>query len=212
MTRYLIIANGTIRDYDFSKKIAEEADFIICADGGAKHLIRMGIMPDLVIGDLDSIQERDRAFFLGRGVEFRKFPARKDETDTELAVETAIAEGPDEIVLLGTSGTRLDHTLASAFLLKKILDAGIEGRMVDEHNTLHLIDRRIDLSGKIGDNLSIIPLSLTAEGICLHGVEYPLDKAVIALGSSLGISNRFSQEKVSITMDNGLLMVIRSRD
>ncbi len=212
MTRYLIIANGTVGDYAFTKKFAESSDVVVCADGGARHLVRMKMLPDLVIGDLDSIGEKERRAFLDGGVEFRKFPPRKNETDTELAVETAVDAGPDEIVLMGTFGTRMDHTLASTFLLKKILDAGIRGRMIDEHNTLHLIDETIDLTGKVGDIFSLVPITPEVTGITLQGAEYPLDNATIPLGSSLGISNRFSREGVTVTITSGLLMVILSRD
>ena len=208
----IIIANGDIRDDRQAASVIAGGDFIICVDGGARHLSRMGIVPDAVIGDLDSIGEEERLDLEEKGVRFHRHPPRKDDTDTALAVELAFSKGASEITFLGTTGCRLDHTLSAAFLLKRVLDAGIKGSVVDAHNTIYLIKDRIELSGAPGDILSILPVSERVTGVFLEGLEYPLENTTIPFGSSLGISNRFASERAVVRLREGLLLVIRSRD
>ncbi len=208
----IIIANGEIRDDDFSARVIAGGDFTICVDGGARHLERMGIVPDAVIGDLDSIGEKEKLHLEQKGVRFHRYPPRKDDTDTALAVELALSKEASDITFLGTTGSRLDHTLCATFLLKRILDAGVGGRVVNENNTIYMVKERIELSGDPGDILSILPVTEEAVGVFLEGLEYPLTNATIPFGSSIGISNRFTGTKAAIRIRDGLLLVIRSKD
>lgn len=208
----IIIANGDIRDDKFSEAVVAEGDYTICVDGGARHLERMGIVPDVVIGDLDSIGEKEKLRLEQKGVRFHRYPPRKNDTDTALAVELALAKGASDITFLGTTGSRLDHTLCATLLLKRILDTGVRGRVVNENNTVYMVKDRIELSGGPGDILSILPVSEKAVGVFLEGLEYPLANATIPFGSSIGISNRFTGKKAVIRIRDGLLLVIRSRD
>lgn len=208
----VIIANGDFDNTSSYRNIFNEANYIICADGGAKHLKRMGIVPDVILGDLDSISRDDELFFRARNVRFEKFPSRKDDTDTGLATDLALSLKPTEITYLGTIGSRMDHTLANIGLLKKGIEAGAAVKMVNEKNEIHLIKTAIELSGQPGDILSILPLTEKVEGITLEGLEYPLHNATLCLGSTLGISNVFVGEKARITIKVGLLLVIKSKD
>ncbi|GAE86853.1 thiamine diphosphokinase [Acetivibrio straminisolvens] len=117
----LIVCNGSIIDYSYHKKFFEEADFIVCADGGALHLQRLGIKPDVLLGDFDSIEDKHLEYYKEQNVEIFKFPSEKDMTDTELAVDTVIDKGYKDIVIIGGTGTRLDHTLSNIFCLSKCL-------------------------------------------------------------------------------------------
>ena len=207
-----IVANGAIEDDDLARREILRGDYLVCADGGARHLARLGILPDVVIGDLDSIGDAELRRLESEGVAFHRHPPRKDDTDTALAVELAIEQGASEITFLGTTGSRLDHTLSATFLLKRVLDAGIRGKVVDAANTIYLIADTITLGGKPGDILSILPVAGEASGVWLEGLEYPLEDATIPFGSSIGISNRFTGTVASVRIREGLLLVIRSRD
>lgn len=212
MMKCMIIANGDLDPAWLSRTLFNDTDYIICADGGAKHLRRLGISPNVVLGDMDSISADDERFFKSKNVRFERFPPKKDDTDTALATDLALSLKPDEITYLGVTGSRLDHTLANIGLLLKGLNAGVTVKIINENNEIHLINRAIEISGHPGDTLSILPLSETVEGICLEGLEYPLRNATLHLGTTQGISNVFIGSQASISITAGLLLVIKSSD
>ena len=112
-----IICNGDITDYKYCKNLINKDDFIICADGGTRHAYNMKIMPNLIIGDLDSSQIFYIEYFRNLGVEIIKYPVDKDKTDTHICVLHAL-EFSNSIILIGALGSRLDHSLANISLLK----------------------------------------------------------------------------------------------
>lgn len=208
----LIIANGELDLTAPIRNLLKEADFIICADGGAAHLRRLGILPDVILGDLDSINREDREYFDARNVRFETFPPQKDDTDTALATELALTMNPTAITYLAATGSRLDHTLANIGLLIKGLEAGVDVKIVNAKNDIRLMNRALEISGTPGDTLSILPMTETVEGICLEGLEYPLQNATLYLGSTRGISNVFVKPVARISIKSGLLLVIKARD
>lgn len=212
MTVCTVIAAGRIsHPAEFTGRI-RESDLVICVDGGAGHLRKMGILPHIIVGDMDSIAREDLLFFRQKQVRFVRYPEKKDATDTELAVMTAVKAGATDITLIGGSGTRLDHTLANILLLKRIADRQISCRMIDGHNEIFIVRDRMSVRGNPGDLLSVLPLTLTADGITLTGLEYPLTDATISLGSSIGISNRFVEAEATIQVKEGILIGFKSRD
>ena len=208
----VIVCNGNIGDYEFYNKYFEEADFIICVDGGASHIRKFGVMPNLLLGDFDSISGEDLDFFKDTGVEIVKLPCEKDMTDTELAVELAIKRGYTLITIIGGLGTRMDHSLANIFMLRKILNAGAVGLIVDEHNEVVIIKDKIHLQREENIKVTLLPLTDRVEGVTTRGLYYPLTDATIEMDSSWGVSNEFKDETAEITIKSGLLMVIKSRD
>ncbi|WP_430882842.1 thiamine diphosphokinase [Fusibacter sp. JL216-2] len=212
MSHLLVVINGDIHDYDFYKDKLKDIDQVIAVDGGSRHVDKLGLKADVLLGDFDSISSYDG--FLSRHPQAQviQFPSRKNFTDSELAVEFAIEQKPDKVTLIGCIGTRMDHTFATVLLLKKFLDAGVDACMVDESNEIRLIDSDYEIQGKIGELMSIVPVGGSAKGIYLHGFEYPLTDATLDLGSSTGISNVFASEKALIKLREGLLLVFKSRD
>jgi len=209
---YVIIANGTVENDETFTDLLHSADRIVCADGGAVHLARMKIIPHLVIGDMDSMDEASKGFVKKNNINTVRHPRKKDVSDTELAVSWAIENNASHITIMAATGTRMDHTLANIFLMKKICQNKVSCRIVDDHNAIFLVSDRLTLSGKPGDLLSIIPITESVEGVTLRGVEYPLNNKTIPMGSSLGISNNFSQTSAEITISRGLLLVTKSKD
>lgn len=208
----IIIASGTLKRHDYFTRLIQRADLVVCADGGARHLRRMNLVPHVAIGDLDSIDTESRRFLETHHVPIIKHPQDKDATDTELAAQWAMDNGATELTFLGVTGTRLDHTLANILLLKPINATGTKCRIVDDNNEIYLVTDRIELHGTPGDHLSLIPLTETVKGVTITGVDFPLDKAEIPMGSSLGISNRFSGTKAQISIKNGMAAVTKSVD
>lgn len=208
----IIFANGQIEHYDFVNNKISKDSIIICCDGGVKHTYALGIMPDYIIGDLDSAPQDLIHYYKNLNVCFKVFPAKKEATDTEIAIDFAISLGATHIELYGASGNRLDHTLANVHNLMIALKAGVIARIIDEHNCIELINKCITITGKPGDIVSLIPLSSVVQGVATHGLEYPLKKEDLKIGASRGISNVMLNDKATVTIESGYLVVIKSQD
>lgn len=205
----LIISNGNLSDIYLANYI-ENADIVICADGGAKHLYNENIVPDIIIGDLDSLDSKIIDSFLKMGVKFEKHPIHKDKTDTELAIDYAIGKGVNEIILLGVTGSRLDHTIANILVLYRLAKQNIKATIVDSHNEVFITKDILKLCNKDNHFISIIPL--TGSKVTLKGFEYDTNSVDFEIGTSLGISNVIKDKEGEIEIDSGICLVIRARD
>jgi thiamine pyrophosphokinase len=206
-----IICNGSIQNYDDCKERLWQVDCIICADGGTRHAINMDIIPDIIIGDLDSSKAEFIEYYQNKNVPVIKYSSDKDKTDTHISLEYAM-ERYDEIFLLGATGSRLDHTLGNISILKLAADKGKTACIVDENNEIYVIRDSITLKGNKDDILSLLPLSSKVEGINLKGVLYPLQNAVMEIGDPYGVSNKFKDSVVELNIAAGYMIVIKSRD
>lgn len=208
----IIVCNG----YDISKEVLEvyktKGTYIICADGGANSLRKLGILPDILIGDFDSISPDILNFYRTEGIEIIPFPPEKDFTDSELAVEIAISKGFKNIIILGGIGSRMDHTIANVFMLKKMYEAGCKGIIADDNNRIQLISSHIVLKRLSGYKVTLIALTPEVEGITTSGLYYPLSNFTLVQGSTRGVSNEFVNDEASVSISSGLLLVIMSKD
>lgn len=210
--RGLIISSGNLEDYKFLKKLAINSDFIICADGGLRHSISIDIVPNAVIGDLDSIGYKSMEFIVTHNIPVIKYPVEKDETDTELALIYLFDLGCNEITLTGVTGSRMDHTLANIYLLRKLVIMGVQGKIVDSNNTIYMVRDYIKLARRKDYYISIIPITKEGVVVTLKGFYYPLNSSFIHFGSTLGISNKIVDEYGEIKIDKGEALVIESKD
>lgn len=205
--RTIIFANGTI---DNSDSIPSGKDLTIAADGGLHHCLSLGITPDVVIGDLDSLTGDDIKGLQIAGVEIVRYPAKKDQTDLELALRLAIDRGADEILVFGAMGGRWDMSIANILLPaeQNLSDATI--RIIDGRHEIMLLraGKEITFHGEKGDILSLIPLGLDALGINTVGLEYPLKDDVLRFGSSHGISNVLVEETARVFLKQGMLLCV----
>ncbi len=208
----VIVSGGQLKCLSRLKEQLKDAGLVIGADRGAGYLKELGVMPHVVLGDMDSISRDDLEYFKNLGVEILMYPAEKDMTDTELAVNYAVERGFKELVILGGAGKRLDHTLANILLLKRIADLGAEGRLVDENNEAALVKDRIGLSGGEMTKVTLLPLTERVEGVTTRGLRYQLNNATLEMGSTLGVSNELSDQGAEVSLTKGLLLVIKSRD
>ncbi len=186
---------------------ARAADLVVAADGGAGHLERWGIAPHLIVGDLDSLppEARSRA---GQRVE--RHPAEKDKTDTELAVERAIAAGADEVVVLGAlGGPRADHAAANTLLLA--LEHGrARVRLARGPLSMRVVrgGERAELTGGEGEFVTLLAIGGDARGVRTEGLRYRLRSETLRLGSSRGVSNEIAAAGASVSLASGTLLVI----
>lgn len=208
----VLVCNGAMEDYAFHKEFLDGADLIICVDGGARHFKNLGMLPHVLLGDFDSISGEEMDLFIKNGVEVVKFPVEKDFTDSELAITYAAEKGCTSLVILGGLGSRIDHSLANIFLLKKALDLGIKGIIANEANEVALVKDSIKMAREEGVKITLLPLFEKAEGVTTKGLYYPLGDATLELGQTWGVSNEFVAEEAEVFVKKGLLLVIKSRD
>lgn len=211
--RVCIILNGEIKNYNYIKNIINKNnyDYIVCADGGANHSYNMGIIPDYIIGDLDSIYSEIIEFYKLKDVKFEKFPSKKDETDTEICVYLASKLNAKEIDFIGALGGRLDHMIANINLLYYVRNKGIYTKIISEHEEIYIaINEEISINGDIGDTISVIPLNGDAKGVTLENLEYPLNNYDMKFYLPLGISNVMLDEKCSVKVEQGSLIIIKN--
>ena len=132
--KVLIIANGDIGDSRKVKDVLPAADYVICADGGLRHAKELGLVPDLILGDFDSLAHGVLEEYRTAGVPIRKYPQDKDKTDTQIAVDIAIDMGATHVYLLGAFGSRWDHSYANMMMLYRLAKRNIEAWILDAHN------------------------------------------------------------------------------
>lgn len=212
MMKAVIVCNGSVKDYNVIRPFFENAGYIISVDGGAGHLRKLGIMPDVLLGDFDSANREDIEYFQTRGIKAEQFPVEKDMTDSELAIERAVEKGVDEIIFIGAMGSRVDHSMANIFLLKKLLDQKVKACIADEHNRVYMFDKTFSMPRVEGYKLSLIPVTEEVTGVTTKGLKYPLNNATMHLGTSWGVSNEFYEDIAGVTIGSGTLLVCLSRD
>ncbi len=208
--RAVIITNGQLTDPAGAQQHIRAGDWVICADGGARHARTMGLVPDVVVGDLDSIDPALRAELEAAGVRFEVHPARKDETDLELALRLAVASGAAEIDVLAVLGGRLDQALANLLLLARPEWALAKVRVIEGNEVVWPVrgGQTATVNGTAGDTLSLVPLTPTVTGVDLEGVEWPLHDATLYFGSTWTISNALSAPTARLQVGEGLVLVV----
>lgn len=206
----LIMANGDYCNLNWYRSHIEKYSYVICSDGGANTAKLLGIVPDIVIGDLDSINEPVRSLLGDKGVRFINFPHDKDYTDTFLALNTAEKEGFSDIVIWGGTGGRLDHTLANLQNAATFAKKGVSIRFESPVETIYIIRNSLNLKGSPGDTVSVLALSERAEGVTLTGFKYPLINATLEFDQPIGISNIIDVIESEIQLDSGILAVFHN--
>ncbi|MFZ2396976.1 MAG: thiamine diphosphokinase [Smithella sp.] len=208
--KIIIVSGGRLVDpVFFQKKIAGmENHLVICCDGGARNFQYLGIKPDVIIGDMDSIDPAQLASYSDQGIKIIKYSANKDFTDTELALDYALDLNPDAIFIWGALGGRVDHTLANVFLLCKGQEKGINTYLIDEYGEAFVLDKKAVFINEAGKTVSLLALSPRVTGITLKGFLYSLEKSTLKMGETRGVSNIINEDRASISVRSGKLLVI----
>lgn len=202
-----------VEDYVRIRSFLGAPDLVICADGGIRHAFALGLRPALVLGDFDSAGQALAAEMESQGIPVQRVPVEKDQTDSQLALEEAIRRGADEILLVGATGGRLDHTVANLLLLPG-LPASTTVSIVDSHNLVRLLrpGGRLTVPALPGSYLSLLPLSPEVKGVVAEGVKWPLDGVTLRWGESLGVSNQILADEAFLAIREGYLLVIQAWD
>lgn len=210
--KIVIVANApSLQLAPFSAAL-DAADLVIAADGGAAALLGEGRRPALVLGDLDSLDNTQLDALASMGVELRRFPRAKDETDLELALLHAVAIGGTRIDVLGALGGRWDHTLANVMMLAMPELVGLQVRLLDERQQVYLARDQAVLEGQRGDTLSLLSLTPTVHGVTTRGLLYPLQDATLHFERARGISNVLLEPPGLVSLREGLLLIVQHDD
>ncbi len=209
-----VISNGVMEDTGFLvEEIRRTGDpVLICTDGAAERMKEICRVPDLIVGDMDSVDEGTLEYFKTKGSRIIRHPAHKDETDTQLALEQAFEMEPEGIRIFGALGGRIDHALANISLLVMCAKRGIDAKIVDRDCELFVVNGSCVIDGREGDTVSLLPLSSDVRGITLGGFEYPLSDAVMEIGVPYGISNRLTGTQGTISVESGHLLIMQQKE
>ena len=207
----MIFANGDIEDVAWIRSYLSASSFVIAADGGSRHLLRLDHPPDVLIGDLDSLPREAEAWREMNGGNMILYPHDKNETDLELALLYAVHHFDEDIQIFGALGGRLDQTLANIMLLAHPALAGRRVELVTEDQRAWLVTEQAEVQGRIGDLISLVPINgdvLVAE---TTGLRWPLSNEVLSVGPARGVSNEMIEPLATITIDTGILLLIHTR-
>jgi thiamine pyrophosphokinase len=180
---------------------------LIAADSGAAWLAETNLRPHVLLGDFDSLDPALRTKLKPQVEAYLPFPAHKDQTDGELAVDYALSQNFVEIVLIGGLGGRVDHAIGNAMLLFKIARRKRCGWMLDVDSRIFPVSRRLQLDGVPGQMFSLLALS-PVKGLTIKGAAYPMQGGSLILSQTLGLSNRFLRSTVRLEKEKGLLLAI----
>jgi thiamine pyrophosphokinase len=209
---HAVIVAGSSLDAELDPGLLEEADLLIAVDGGADAVAAAGVVPSVLIGDMDSITASTRRDFEAAGIEVVLLEIAKDETDTEAALRLAVDRGAGEITVLGAlGGPRLDHLMGNLLLLASPWLADVAVRMVDGSHEVFLVNSDVIFAGKKGDIVSLLPLTPRVFNVRTLGLLYPLNGEPLLQSATRGVSNEMSGREARVTHDEGVLLLIHYR-
>jgi thiamine pyrophosphokinase len=201
----VIVANGPVQASPYLQGLWQRGDLRIAADGGARNAREhLGLAPDVVIGDFDSLDKETRAWLGTPGLEFIQYPRAKDETDLELALNLAHQRGAEMVTLLGAFGGRADQFIANVMLLTRAPQVV----MADATSEMWAATQEAAVDGAIGDTVSLIPIDPRVEGVVTRDLEYPLRNEDLLRGSTRGVSNRMTASRAEMHWRKGLMLVV----
>jgi thiamine pyrophosphokinase len=205
--RIIIFANGNLPNLEKARTLLRPDDFILCADGGTRHAIALGLTPNVIIGDLDSITDEERRKMKELDVEVIQHPADKNETDLELAINHALTLQPDQILILAALGGRIDQTLANIALLSDLRLATFDIRITDGVEEIFFCNDQAQVEGRSGDIVSLIPWQGEVTGVFTENLRWHLHHETLYPDKTRGISNEMTAEVATITIKSGLLLI-----
>ncbi len=209
--RAVIFVNGVLADPAGVLAELREDDYLVAVDGGYQHMQALGVIPRLLIGDLDSIETPELQTLREAGVEIEIFPPAKDKTDLELALEHVAAQGFDQIRVVAALGGRLDQTLANLYLLELPALKDLDVRLDDGLEEIFIIRSQAEIHGAPGDTVSLLAMDGCARGILTENLRYPLREETLCQNRTRGISNEMLEKTASVRVRSGRLLCIHTR-
>jgi thiamine pyrophosphokinase len=206
--RAVVFANGDFADEETARSRLQEGDLVIAADGGVRHALSLGLVPALLVGDLDSAPRELVQIAERRGAEVIRHPRRKDKTDLELALDLSRERGAEEVLIFGALGGRLDHALANILALAPATTSGTAITIVDAGYELTIVSDSVCVKGQGGDTVTLLAITDEVNGVTTESLEYEVHDATFRRGSSLGVSNVMVGETAQVSVTEGLLLLV----
>ncbi|MCD6329656.1 MAG: thiamine diphosphokinase [Candidatus Cloacimonetes bacterium] len=209
MKKALIFCNNNYIDFALDFPLDGT---IIAADGGANFLLKRNIIPDVLIGDFDSISESSLAELKTKS-DVMQFSKEKDKTDSELALDYCADQHYDTVTMINAVNGRLEHSLANIFMIEKFVQKGLSIYFINKHNEIFVLrgPQEMEMNSKRGAEISLIPLTEQVEIEFINGFKYPLQNEMLFRKQSRGVSNIAETEKLSVKILSGILLIIRGR-
>ncbi|MBI1794304.1 MAG: thiamine diphosphokinase [Chloroflexi bacterium] len=211
MSRIIIFANGQLPDIEKARALVQPDDYILCADGGTRHALALGLTPHLVIGDMDSVTKNELSQIEKNNIPVELYPRDKNETDLELALRHALDQNPSSIVIVGALGGRLDQTLGNLSLLSNLQFSTLDCRLDDGLEEVFFCRARSQVRGRSGDLVSLIPWREKVAGVQTKNLKWSLRNETLYPEKTRGISNEMTGDAAEIEIESGLLLVIHRR-
>ncbi|MEM7285133.1 MAG: thiamine diphosphokinase [Actinomycetota bacterium] len=208
MTRRALVIAGGPAPHDVQPASLPPADLVVAADGGADHARLLGLVPDVVVGDLDSLSVDGLDWIRSHDIEIIRHPVDKDATDLDLAM-THAAGLADEVLVIDSGQGRLDHSQANILLLASERFASVAVIAATQHGLITVVRGVRKLQGHEGDVVSLLAVGGPAGGVTTSGLRWPLADAVLEPGSTLGVSNEFVQPAASVSVDLGVVLAVQ---
>jgi thiamine pyrophosphokinase len=210
-TRALIFVNGLLPDLESARKLVQEGDVLYAADGGASHILQLGLLPSKVVGDLDSLKKDELDLLLTAGVRVVRHPKDKNLTDLELTINSALEECHQRFVIVAALGGRLDMTLSNLNLLTRPDMLVRDVRLDDGVEEAFFVRSKAQITGKAGDIVSLLPWGAIAERVTTIGLRWPLNCEDLNPYETRSISNEMETNDAIISIGSGLLLCIHRR-
>lgn len=204
MNRCVVIGGADITKYELIKSNLRDDDFFVFCDSGLKHMDRLGVKPNLIVGDFDSYDNPNLS------IETIVLPCVKDDTDTVFAVKEMIRRGAKEFLVIGAIGARLDHTLGNVGILNMLNSQGLKGTIIDDYSEMEIISGGPWLVEDKYSFFSLLNITGVAKGITIKNAKYYLDNAEITCDYQYGVSNEVIPGKTAeISISDGKLLLIK---
>ena len=211
MSRTVIFVNGHIQDIEAVRLLIQPGDTLLAADGGTQHVLALGLVPAIIIGDLDSLTPDIQRSAEQSGTRLIQHPRDKNETDFELALRYAVEAGFSEVLVVAALGDRLDQTLGNLALLTDPRLSTLDVRLDDGAEEAFFTRASCQFRGAAGDIVSLIPWGGEVTGIATDGLRWSLQGETLYPDKTRGISNELLGETASISLESGLLLIVHSR-
>ena len=205
--RIIIFANGNLPNPEKARTLLRPDDFILCADGGTRHAFALGLTPNVVIGDLDSVTDEERRKMKELDVETIQHPTDKNETDLELAINHALTLNPSQILILAALGGRMDQTLANIALLSDLRLSTFDIRLSDGVEEIFFCRDQVQVIGRSGDIVSLIPWQGEVTGVFTENLRWHLHHETLYPEKTRGISNEMTADVATVSIKSGLLLI-----
>ncbi len=208
--RAILFVNGQAA-VDAVRWLLEDDDFLVAVDGGLRHVEGLGRVPNVLLGDLDSVDWVDVERLVQTGVEIVRYPQEKDETDLELALRWVVQRGYERVRIVGGLGGRIDQTLGNLALLLDEEWCRLDVRLDDGLDEVWLIEGVGEIEGRAGDVVSLLPWNGAAVEVWTDGLAYALSGETLYPQRTRGISNRLVGRWAQVRVSAGRLLCVHTR-